>query len=146
MSRNSGLLPALLAIASTLPIAAHAAALPTATTLTLSSPSVSWRTPVNLTAQVTAGGAPVTEGTVTFCDLSGPYTRCEDSAIVGKAQITSAGAQINIIPAIGTHKYTAIFNGISGTNAAAPSTSAAQTLTVTGLYPTTTSIAASGNP
>ena len=146
MSRNSGLLPALLAIASALPIAAHAAALPTATTLTLSSPSVSWRTPVKLTAQVTAGGAPVTEGTVTFCDLSGPYTRCEDSAIVGKAQITSAGAQINIIPAIGTHKYTAIFNGISGTNAAAPSPSAAQTLTVTGLYPTATSIAASGNP
>ena len=82
---------------------------------------------------MTAGGAPVTEGTVTFCDLSGPYTLCEDSAIVGKAQITSAGAQINITPAIGTHKYTAIFNG---TNAAAASTSAFQTLPVTGLYPT----------
>src|SRR5580693_4399063 len=140
MSRNSGLLPALLAIAIAPPIAAHAAALPTATTLTLSSPSVSWHTPVQLTAQVAASGAPVTAGTVTFCDLSGPYTRCEDSAIVGKAQLTGAGAQINIIPAIGTHKYTALFNG---TTAAAPSTSAAQTLTVTGLYPTTTSIAAS---
>ena len=143
MSRNSRLLPAFLAVAIALPIAVHAAALPTVTTLTLSSPSVSWHTPVQLTAQVTAGGAPVTAGTVTFCDLSGPYTRCEDSAIVGKAQITGAGAQINIIPAIGTHKYTAIFNG---TNAAAASTSAPQTLTVTGLYPTTTSIAASGNP
>jgi hypothetical protein len=145
MSRNSGLLPALLAIAIFPPIAAHAAALPTTTTLTLSSQAVSWRTTVNLTAQVTftAGGAPVTGGTVTFCDLSGPYTLCEDSGIVGKAQITSAGAQINIIPAIGNHKYTAIFNG---TNAAATSTSAAQALSVTGLYPTTTSIAASGNP
>ena len=88
MSRNSRLLPALLAIAIALPIAAHAAALPTVTTLTLSSSSVSWHKAVRLTAQVTAGGAPVTGGTVTFCDLSGPYTRCEDSAIVGKAQIT----------------------------------------------------------
>jgi Bacterial Ig-like domain (group 3)/FG-GAP-like repeat len=143
MSRNSRLLPALLAIAIAMPITAHAAALPTTTTLTVSSQAVSWHTPVKLTAQVTAGGAPVAEGSVTFCDLSGPYTRCEDSAIVGKAQITSAGAQINIIPAIGTHKYTAIFNG---TDAATVSTSAVQTLTVTGLYPTTTSIAASGNP
>jgi hypothetical protein len=144
MGRNSRLiLSALLAFAATLPIAAHAAAPPTVTTLTLSSPSVSWHTHVRLTAQVTAGGAPVTEGTVTFCDLSGPYTRCEDSAIVGKAQITRAGAQIEITPAIGTHKYTAIFNG---TNAAAASTSAFRTLPVTGLYPTTTAIAATGNP
>src|SRR5271154_1024580 len=144
MGRNSRLiLSALLAFAATLPIAAHAAAPPTVTTLTLSSPSVSWHTHVRLTGQVTAGGAPVTEGTVTFCDLSGPYTRCEDSAIVGKAQITRAGAQIEITPAIGTHKYTAIFNG---TNAAAASTSAFRTLPVTGLYPTTTAIAATGNP
>jgi Bacterial Ig-like domain (group 3)/FG-GAP-like repeat len=144
MGRNSRLiLSALLAFAATMPIAAPAATPPTVTTLTLSSPSVSWHAHVRLTAQVTAGGAPVTEGTVTFCDLSGPYTLCEDSAIVGKAQITSAGAQINIIPAIGTHKYTAVFNG---TNAAAASTSAFRTLPVTGLYPTITAIAATGNP
>jgi hypothetical protein len=143
MSRNSRLLPALLAVAIALPIAAHAAALPTVTTLTLSSSSVSWHKPVRLTAQVTAGGSPVTGGTVTFCDLSGPYTRCEDSALVGNAQITGAGAQINIIPTIGAHKYTAIFGG---TSAAAGSTSSAQTLLVNGLYPTTTAIAATGNP
>jgi hypothetical protein len=144
MGRNSRLiLSALLAFAATMPIAAHAATPPTVTTLTLSSPSVSWHAHVRLTAQVTAGGAPVTEGTVTFCDLSGPYTLCEDSAIVGKAQITSAGAQINITPAIGTHKYTAVFNG---TNAAAASASAFRTLAVTGLYPTITAIAATGNP
>jgi hypothetical protein len=144
MSRNSGLLPALLAIAIALPVAAHAAALPTTTTLTVSAKSAAWHTPVNLLAQVkfTASGAPVTGGTITFCDLSGPYTRCEDSAIVGQAQLTPSGAQINIIPAIGLHNYTAMFGG---TNAAAPS-SAARPWTVTGLYPTTTSIAASGNP
>src|ERR1700722_21343 len=124
MSRNSRLLPALLAVAIALPIAAHAAALPTVTPLPLSSSSVSWHKPVRLTAQVTAGGSPVTGGTVTFCDLSEPYTRCEDSAIVGNAQITGAGAQINIIPTIGAHKYTAIFGG---TSAAAGSTSSAQT-------------------
>ena len=148
MSRKSRLLPALLAIAIALPIAAHAAALPTTTTLTLSSQAVSWHTPVKLTAQVTftTGGGPVTGGTITFCDLSGPYTRCEDSAIVGTVQVTAAGGQINVIPAItvtGPHKYTAIF---SGTSAAAQSTSTAQTLNVTGLYPTTTSISATGNP
>jgi Bacterial Ig-like domain (group 3)/FG-GAP-like repeat len=148
MSRNFRLLPALLAIAIALPIAAHAAALPTTTTLTLSSQAVSWHTPVKLTAQVTftTGGGPVTGGTITFCDLSGPYTRCEDSAIVGTVQVTAAGGQINVIPAItvtGPHKYTAIF---SGTSAAAQSTSTAQTLNVTGLYPTTTSISATGNP
>jgi hypothetical protein len=144
MSRNSRLLPALLAIAIAPPMAAHAAALPTTTTLTVSAPSVARHTPVKLTAQVTAGGVPVAEGSVIFCDLSGPYTRCEDSAIVGTAQITSAGAQINIIPAIGLHNYTAMFGGTSA--AAASPLSAAQALTVTGLYPTTTSIAASGNP
>jgi Bacterial Ig-like domain (group 3)/FG-GAP-like repeat len=143
MSRNSRLLPALLAIANALSIAAHAAAPPTATTLTLSAPSVAWHTPVRLTAQVTAGGAQVPGGIVTFCDASGTYTRCEDSAIVGRAQLLGTSAQINIVPSIGTHKYTAMFNG---TDAAAASTSSAQTLTVTGLYPTTTSIAASGNP
>ena len=69
--------------------------------------------------------------------------RCEDSAIVGKAQLTAGTAKLKFIPGIGTHKYTAIF---TGTAAAAASTSTAQTLTVTGLYPTTTAIAATGNP
>ena len=144
MSRNTRLLPALLAIANALSIAANAAAPATTTTLTLSAPSVVWHQPVRLIAQVTAaGGAAVPGGTVTFCDVSGTYTRCEDSAIVGRALLLGLTAQINFVPSIGTHKYTAMFNG---TNAAAGSTSSAQTLTVTGLYPTTTSITASGNP
>jgi hypothetical protein len=143
MSRNSRLLSAFLAIAALAPIAAQAAPVSTVTTLTLSSSSIAWHVPVTLTAQVTANGAPVTTGTVTFCNASGLYARCEDSAIVGKAQIVGSSAQINIVPSIGAHQYTAIFNA---TDAAAASTSAAQSLTVTGLYPTTTSIAASGNP
>ncbi len=133
------LLSALLAV--TLPNAAQAAAVPSATTLVLSSPSVASPTAVTLTASVVAGGAPVANGSVNFCDASAP--RCEDSAIVGKAQLTAGTAKLKYIPGIGTHKYTAIF---TGTAAAAASTSSAQTLTVTGLYPTTTAIAATGNP
>jgi hypothetical protein len=133
------LLSALMAV--TLPNAAHAAAVPTVTTLVLSSPSVASPTAVTLTASVLAGGAPVANGSVTFCDASAP--RCEDSAIVGKAQLTAGTAKLKYIPGIGTHKYTAVF---TGTAAATASTSSVQTLTVTGLYPTTTAIAATGNP
>jgi hypothetical protein len=135
------LLSALMAV--TLPNAAQAAAGPTATTLVLSSPSVASPTAVTLTASVVvvAGGAPVADGSVTFCDASAP--RCEDSAIVGKAQLTAGTAKLKYIPGIGTHTYTAIF---AGTTTAAASISSVQTLTVTGLYPTTTAIAATGNP
>jgi hypothetical protein len=133
------LLSALMAV--TLPNTAHAAAVPSATTLVLSSPSVASLTAVTLTASVVAGGAPVANGSVTFCDASAQ--RCEDSAIVGTAQLTAGTAKFKFIPPIGIHKYTAVF---TGTAAATASTSSVQTLTVTGLYPTTTAIAATGNP
>src|ERR1700733_4573693 len=135
------LLSALMAV--TLPNAAQAAAVPTATTLVVSSPSVASPTAVTLTASVVmvAGGTPVANGSVNFCDASAP--RCEDAAIVGKAVLTAGTAKLKFIPGIGTHKYTAIF---TGTVAAAGSTSSALALTVTGLYPTTTAIAATGNP
>ncbi len=135
----------LLTVACTM--AAQAAPVATTTSLKLSAPSLAWHTPVTLTASVTAtaSGAPVTAGTITFCDVSGLYTRCEDAAVVGSAQLNAktATATFTYIPAIGSHNYTAIFNA---TTAAAASTSPAQTLVVTGLYPTTTAIAATGNP
>ena len=133
------LLSALMAV--TLPNAAQPAAVPAATTLVLSSPSVASPAAVTLTASVAAGGAPVASGSVIFCDASAP--RCEDSAIVGKAQLTAGTAKLKYIPGIGNHKYTAIFTGTAAANA---SISSVQTLTVTGLYPTTTAIAATGNP
>ena len=138
--RNTMLLLSAL-MAATLPNAAQAAAVPTVTTLVLSSPSVASPTAVTLTASVTAGGAPVAAGSVTFCNASAPH--CEDSAIVGKAQLSGGSAKLKFVPGIGTHQFTAVF---TGTAAAAASTSSAQTLTVTGLYPTTTAIAATGNP
>ncbi len=142
MCRNSRLLlSALVAIATTLPNAAQAGAVSTVTTLALSSPSVASPAPVTLTASVTAGGAPVANGSVTFCDAAAHY--CEDAAIVGKAQLIAGTAKFKFIPAIGTHSYKAVF---SATSTAATSSSTAQTLTVSGLYPTTTAIAATGNP
>jgi hypothetical protein len=142
MSRNSRLLlSALLVFATTVPPTAQAAAVSTVTTLVLSSPSVVSPTAVTLAASVAAGGVPVTAGSVRFCDTSAPL--CEDAAIVGTAQLNGGTATLKFIPAIGVHTYKAIF---SATTTAMASTSATQTLTVTGLYPTTTSIAATGNP
>ena len=137
----------LLTVACTVAATAQAASVATTTSLKLSAPSLAWHTPVTLTASVTATatGTPVTGGSVTFCDLSGPYARCEDAAIVGAAQLNAntATATFTYIPAIGSHNYTAMFNA---TTPAAASTSPVQTLVVTGLYPTTTAIAATGNP
>ena len=107
----------------------------TTTTLTLSSSSVSSGTVVTFTATV----SPATLGTVTFCNAAATY--CENSAIVGTAQLNSAGtAIIKIRPGIGSHSYIAIFSGI---HSYSTSTSAAQALTVTGT--TTTAITSSGS-
>src|SRR6202012_460575 len=64
--------------------------------------------------------------------------------VIGKAQLAGGTAKLKFIPAIGTHSYNAVFSAT--TTAAASTSSPAQTLTVTGLYPTATTIAATGNP
>jgi hypothetical protein len=138
------LLSALLTITCIFATTSEAAPLPTITTLTLSSSSVAWSVSkpaeVNLTASVTGSPAP-SAGTVTFCNASAAL--CEDAAILGTAQLVAGNATLRIIPSIGIHTYKAVFNGMA---TAAASTSNSQTLTVTGLYPTTTAIAATGNP
>jgi sugar lactone lactonase YvrE len=97
-------------------------------------------TAVTLTATVTVDGDFVSPGLVTFCDATATF--CEGSAILGTAQLTTAGtAALKFIPGIGAHSYKAVF---AGTNVYAGSASAAGALTVTGLYPTVTTIAASG--
>jgi len=53
------------------------AATPTITSLSLSSSSVTTTTKVTLTAHVTANGAPIHPGTVTFCNANAPH--CEDA-------------------------------------------------------------------
>jgi hypothetical protein len=138
-------LSAVLTVVCTLTTPAQAAPLATTTAVTLSSSSVAWSaaTPaeVTLTASVAASGAPVATGSITFCDVSAAL--CEDAAILGKAQLVAGKAILRIIPAIGIHSYKAVFHG---TTSFAASTSPSQTLTVTGLYPTTTALAATGNP
>jgi Bacterial Ig-like domain (group 3)/FG-GAP-like repeat len=133
------LLPAMLAIS--LHHVAQAAAVLTTTTLTLSSASVAAPAAVTLTASVVGGGAAITTGAVTFCDASA--AECQNSSIVGTAQLNGSTAVLKIVPSIGVHTYLAKFNA---TTAAAASTSTVQTLTVTGKDPTSTTLAVSGNP
>ncbi len=97
---------------------------------------------VTLTATVTAGSTPVAPGQINFCDATAKY--CTDIHLLGTAQLTSAGtATLNLRPGIGSHSYRAVF---VGTKANAASASMAAALTVTGVYPTISTIAASGNP
>jgi trimeric autotransporter adhesin len=122
---------------------------PAATTTTLAVTSaggavttVAFGSVVVLTATVNAGSTAVTTGQVNFCDANATY--CTDVHILGTAHLTSGGtATIRFIPGIGSHQYKAVFAGTSGYVAGSSSVSA---LTVTGLYPTNTSISSSGNP
>jgi hypothetical protein len=114
----------------------------TTTTLTLSSSSVASGTAETLAATVTADGSPVSPGTVTFCDVTAKY--CEAPAVLGTAQLTSAGiASIKLFLDTGTHSIKAVFGG---TDSYAPSTPTAHTLTITGSHPTATTIVSSGSP
>ena len=132
--------------------AVRAWAAPAATTTTLAVTSgggavttVASGSVVTLTATVMAGTAPVTIGQVKFCDAAATY--CTDSHLLGTRQLASAGtASLKFIPGIGSHSYKAVFVGTpNGASADAISTSGTASLTVTGLYPTTTTIAQSGS-
>jgi hypothetical protein len=86
-------------------------------------------TAVTLTATVTdnAKGSifPVKQGMVVFCDANAAH--CEDSAILGSAQLTGAGtATIKLTLGVGTYSINAAFQGKS----APPSASGPQSLTV----------------
>jgi hypothetical protein len=95
---------------------------------------------VTLTATVQSNGTQVTTGTVNFCDATAAH--CTDIHLLGTAQLTAAGtASTKFIPGIGSHSYKAVF---AGTNSVGSSASAASALTVTGLYPTATTIAQRG--
>lgn len=95
---------------------------------------------VTLTASVTSNHVPVTTGQVNFCDATAVL--CDDIHRLGTAQLTSAGtATIKFIPGIGSHSYKAVF---AGDRTYIASSSTATPLAVTGLFPTTTTIAQSG--
>ena len=116
----------------------------TTTTLTIAPAStVALGSAVTLSASVKNGSVSVINGVVRFCDTA-VNTYCEDGAIIGTAQITSAGnASLHWIPSAGVHSVQAFF-GLQ--SKLANSGSSATTLTVTGVNPTTPTIALSGGP
>ena len=119
----------------------------TTTTLTLSSNSLLAGTPVLLTAAVVGDPPPVTRGTVTFCDATA--ARCDGAAVLGTAQLTSAGtATLHLTLGVGTYSIDAIYRGYRAYGVL-PSTSTAQALAVNGnssdLYASATAIGATGS-
>lgn len=118
-------------------------AAPTTTTIAASATSVAYEQPVTLTATVTAGGALVGPGQVAFCDQAMAY--CNAWVNLGVVQLNSSGTAIfRVAPGtIGAHNLYAYFVGRTGF---APGRSANTPVTVTGVYPTGTTIASSGGP
>ncbi|HSY90827.1 MAG TPA: FG-GAP-like repeat-containing protein [Candidatus Binatus sp.] len=97
---------------------------------------------VTLTASVSSGSTALTTGQINFCDASAKH--CTDVHLLGMAQLTSKGiAVLKFRPGIGSGSYRAVF---LGTTKYATSSSAASSLSVTGLRASTTTITPSGNP
>jgi hypothetical protein len=111
------------------------------TSLTLSAATAPRGTPVTLTAKVVnAANVAVTPGVINFCDATA--TVCANAALLGTAQLNSAGsASLKLALGVGTHKIAAVF---PGSQTLLGSTSAASTLTVTGLAVTTTKLTSTG--
>ncbi len=116
----------------------------TQTTLTVSPTANTYGSVFQMTAVVSQGSTYPTSGTVTFTD-----TFNSTQHVLGTVQVQSnrgtgiAGTAIlrQMLGGIGDHSITATFNQ---TKFFASSTSAAQPVTVTGLYPTVTSLSQSG--
>jgi uncharacterized membrane protein len=104
--------------------------------------SVSAGSMVTLTAAVSAGSMTLTTGQVNFCDATAEY--CEDTHLLGTAQLTSAGtAVLRFVPGMGSHSYRAVF---AGTTANGTSSSNTVALTVTAADTSITTITQSGVP
>lgn len=114
----------------------------TTTVLTVSPASAAYGSVFKMTAVVSQGATHPTGGTVTFTD-----TFNSSQHILGTVQVQSArgtaGTAIlqQTLGGIGTHSITAKFNQ---TKLFASSTSSAQSVAVTGLYPTVTSLSQTG--
>lgn len=119
-----------------------AAALQPVTTLTVSPTTVTYQTPVLLSATVKSGDSNLGYGQVYFCDAAA--TQCGLTANLGIAQIgIDTPATLKLAPGtIGTHNFTANFVPLPGMLA---SQSSPQTVTVTGKYPSTTSFTTTGS-
>ena len=113
----------------------------TVTTLTLSSDTISAGTVETLTAAVTYYGYPIAPGVVTFKDGKNEIGTAQLVATEGAPNYGTSTIRMRF--GIGTQSISSSYAAADGFD---PSTSTAQTLTVTGVHPTTTSIARYGNP
>jgi hypothetical protein len=112
----------------------------TATTLSVSANSGATGSTFVLTATVTSNGKPLTGGLVTFADTYNGVT-----TTLGTAQVQPANGQavlLTILAGAGTHSITASTSELSIYQS---SVSAAQTITITGAYATSTALATSGS-
>jgi hypothetical protein len=123
---------------------------PTTTFLAVSSngntvSTVSAGSLVTLTASVQAGSTPITQGQVILCDVTASH--CTDIHLLGTAQLNSSGKSVfHLRPGAGSYSYVAQFLGTPKTSVPyGGSVSSAATLSVTGLYPTATTIAQTGS-
>ena len=118
------------------------------TNTVVSGGSVATGTEVMLAATVKAGAVGVAPGQVNFCDASS--ASCTDIHLLGTAQLfqtdpTAGIAFFAFRPGIGTHTYKAVFLGTpNGTTPYASSSSTTVPLTVTGTFPSKTSVVGSG--
>ena len=133
-------LPLVLSMAPSRAIWASAPS-PSSTTLKIS-PPYAGHAHVSLTATVTANGKPVAPGLVIFCRATAKY--CEDTAVLGQAQLTSAGtATLHLMLPVGNYNIRAVFQG---TNVVAGSNSRTRDVTVIGRFATATTVSATGKP
>jgi hypothetical protein len=110
------------------------------TTLTPSTTTAAWPSAITLTATVQSGGISVSPGLVKFCNASA--TSCQGPALLAQAQLTTSGkATAALALGFGAHSIKAVF---VGTHAIASSTSSAQTVTLTGVPNSFTTLNSSG--
>lgn len=126
-----------------------AAAQSTTTTIAVTSGGVSVSTAapgalITLLATVQSGEAPVTTGTVNFCNADALL--CTDINLIGTAQLSPAGtAAVMTHAGFGSHSYVAKYMGSpNGAAAFLESSSSRVTLNASVRAPSTTAIAATG--
>jgi hypothetical protein len=103
--------------------------------------TVASNTTVNLIATVTRSSVAMFPGIVNFCDVA--YASCAGPGLLGTVSLTKNGtASLKLRPSIGQHQFNAVFqaqtNYSYGTSTTVP-------LTVTGIFPSTTALAATGS-
>jgi hypothetical protein len=109
------------------------AASSTTTTLVVSPTSAATGSIITMTATVKSGGSPLTSGQMKFCVASAAY--CDNGALLGTVWVTSSGtATLRRALPLGTTSVEAVF---VPNNSYLTSTSAATTVTITGIDPDT---------